>query len=124
MPWSPTFEYVEPDPRLDPYRGRAAQMTRDGAAVGHLLVETEYLQVRTGGFAWWRRWGPPQEFAVVSVLVDGESPDPRTFALDELTEALDDWTRGRHRGHTEYGLTWLDQQDSDRVHQEVFRHHH
>lgn len=124
MPWSPTFESVDPDPRLDPHRGRAAQLSQAGTPVGYLLVETDYLQVRTGGFAWWRQWAPPQEFAIVSVLIDEEIAEGRTYALDELTAVISDWASGTHTSGATYDVTWLDPQESDRIHQEIFGHHH
>jgi hypothetical protein len=114
-----------PDPRLDPYRDRAGVLSLDGVPVGHLLVETDYGVFKAGGALWWTRWAPPVECAVVALLVDGELVDGQTFAGDDLDEQLVAWARGTHvLGSTPYTVTWLDGVESDRVHREVFGHHH
>jgi hypothetical protein len=44
---------------------------------------------------------------------------------DELTALLDGWSRGTFETlHRTYDVTWLDEAESDRVHREVFGHHH
>ncbi|MET3962633.1 hypothetical protein ABIE44_002567 [Marmoricola sp. OAE513] len=126
MPWSPSFEGAVPDPRLDPYRGRAARLSRDGVASGHVLVETDYLADRLSGWLWWRRWQDPTEFPVVMTKLDDGSFDSDDWVRPERIDALlATWAAGRDEVQgTTYEITWLDQQESDRVHHEVFGHQH
>ena len=125
MSWKPSFEHARPDPRLDLYRGRAGRLSRDGVEAGHVLVEADYLAPQIGGHLWWRRWGPPAEFAKVDTLLADGTYDDAWVIGDDLDPELDDWGAGRFRfGGTTYELTWLDDAASARVHHEVFGHHH
>jgi hypothetical protein len=125
MPWSPPFdEDGSPDPRLDPYRGRAARLSLDGEPSGYLLVETQEARFKAGGFAWWSRWDPAEEIAVVATQV-GDTDETSALVRDGLAAAIASWGRGQHtiRG-TAYDVSWLDEAESDRVHREIFGHHH
>lgn len=124
MPWSPSFESAQPDPRLDPFRGRAAVATRYGEPAGHLLVHTDFLAEQLGGRLWWRRWARPVEFAEVhaafGTLITIEQVLPA--GVDALVA---EWAAGTYTADgTRYGLTWLDEAGSERVHREVFGHQH
>jgi hypothetical protein len=124
MPWSPSFEKAQPDPRLDRFRGRAAVATRYGEPAGHLLVETDYLSEKLSGALWWRRWATPVEYAQVHTLLDG-TPGTTWVMPADIGDTVAEWAAGTHteRGTT-YGLTWLDQAGSDHVHRDVFGHQH
>jgi hypothetical protein len=114
-----------PDPRLDPYRGRAGELTENDTALGYLLVESDYAQLKTGGALWWTRWAPPVECVVTSLMVEGDLIDGQTYVDGELDAVLEDWAQGLHRlGPRTVRVSWLDQAASDRVHHEVFGHHH
>ena len=124
MPWSPSFDSAVPDPRLDPYRSRAAQLVDDGEVVGHVLVETDYSSDILGGVLWWRRWAEPVEVALVLTrLGDAE---PTTAGIGP--ENLDLFARWATDGYAEAGrrlvVEWLDDSASARVHDEVFGHQH
>lgn len=125
MPWSPSFDHDAPaDPRLDAYRGRAGRISLEGDDVGYVLVETDVARLKAGGMLWWSRWEPPQECAVVSVYRDEQVHDGLTFVTDELTEQLGLWGTGSIDLGVVHDVAWLDQAESDRVHHEVFGHHH
>lgn len=124
MPWSPSFDDAAPDPRLDPYRGRAAELTDGDRVVGHVLVETDYSAEGLGGALWWRRWAAPAEFAVVFTKI-GDA-EPRTTGVSPADFALfDHWAAD---GYDDAGrrlrVVWLDEEASARVHDEVFAHQH
>ncbi len=124
MPWSPSFENARPDPRLDPFRGRAAVATRYGEPAGHLLVHTDVLAEQRSGRLWWRRWAAPVEFAQVHVLLDGTLTVEQVLPAD-IDARVVQWAAGTYNvAGTTYGLTWLDAAGSERVHREVFGHHH
>lgn len=124
MPWSPSFANVVPDPRLDPYRGRAARLLDGDDVVGHVLVETDYSAESLGGVLWWRRWAVPVEFAIVFTQI-GEA-EARTTGVG--TGDLDIFNRWAEVGYDDAGrrlsAVWLDESESQRVHDEVFAHEH
>ncbi|MCW2787515.1 MAG: hypothetical protein JWP74_4032 [Marmoricola sp.] len=124
MPWSPSFEGAVPDPRLDPVRSRAARLELEGQPVGHLLVETDFMAAKSGGFAWWRRWSAPLEYAVVLTrLADGETRE--TWVANHDLGIVAAWAAdGYQDAGTTYAMVWLDEADSLRVHDEVFAHQH
>lgn len=125
MSWKPSFENARPDPRLDPYRGRAARLTLGEAEAGHVLVESEYGADRVGGHLWWQRWGEPVEFALVDILFADGTYDDAWVTGEDLDRELDDWAAGRFRfAGTTYDLVWLDDAESARAHREVFGHDH
>jgi len=124
MPWSPSFDKAQPDPRLDPFRGRAAVATRYGEPAGHVLVETDFLSERVSGQLWWRRWATPREYVQVHTHLGG-SAAPTWVLPTEIGDRVAEWSAGTyHDGGTTYGLTWLDDAESERVHREVFHHQH
>lgn len=125
MPWSPSYDDASPDPRLDLFRGRAGVLSLDGADVGHVLVETDLVAHLEGGRLWWRRWGATEEFALVSARIDDGGYDGDMLMPDELDGPTTRWALGEFdHGSTTYAVRWLDQAESDRVHHEVFGHHH
>lgn len=126
MSWSPSFADAQPDPRLDPYRGRVAVATRYGEPAGHLLVETDYLAERISGRLWWRRWATPTEYAqVFTQFPEHPSTEPTWVLPAEIDELVAIWATGRHiEDGTAYGITWLGAAEAERVHREVFRHQH
>lgn len=124
MPWNPSFDAPAHDPRLDPYRGRAGVLSLEGADVGHVLVETDVAQLKAGGMLWWSRWEPPQECAIVSLHLDGDVLDGLTHVQDDLTDRIAQWDRGVDERGPTYQVRWLEDAESERVHREVFGHHH
>ena len=124
MPWSPSFADASGDVRLDPYRGRAAELRDGDQVVGHVLVETDFRAERAGGLLWWRRWSPPAEFAIVFTRVGEVEPTTTAVAPADL-DLFDRWAAS---GYVDAGrvLTpvWLDDAGSQRVHDEVFAHQH
>lgn len=124
MPWSPSFANAQPDPRLDPYRGRAAVATQYGEPAGHVLVETDFLSERLSGQLWWRRWETPVEYAQVHTHFSSSSA-PTWVLPTDIDARVAEWAAGTYTdGGTTYGLTWLDAAESERVHREVFGHQH
>lgn len=124
MPWSPSFANVVADPRLDPVRGRAAALVEDGSVAGYVLVETDYTASSTGGILWWRRWEEPAEFAVVFTKIGDAEPRTTAVAPADL-DLFDVWaSRGYDDNGRVLSVTWLDEEESRRVHDEVFAHQH
>lgn len=124
MPWSPSFEDAQPDPRLTAYRGRAARLTEGDQTAGYVLVETDFTAEARGGLLWWRRWSTPAEFAIVFTKVGDD--EPRTTAVSPADFALfEHWAQD---GYDDQGrklaVVWLDDAESERVHHEVFAHQH
>ncbi|MCX6397339.1 MAG: hypothetical protein NTV23_12695 [Propionibacteriales bacterium] len=124
MPWSPSFEDAVPDPRLDPYRNRVAQLMDGDVVAGHVLVETDYRAEVRGGFLWWRRWASPTEFALLFTRVG--AAETRTTALGPADFALfDRWSTDGYVDDTRVlDVLWLDENTSRRLHDEVFAHQH
>ncbi len=110
MPWNPSFVGAMPDPRLDPYRNRVAEVHDEKGLYAHLVVGTDFRSEQERGHLWWRRWGRPQEFAVCYLT----SPDGKSLVSDfwvdpdSLEDELADWARNRfeYAGET-YVLHWL-----------------
>jgi len=123
MPWSPSYDAAVPDPRLDPFRGRAGVLSLKGTEVGHVLVETDIGATQVGGILWWRRW-EPAEFAYVATKIGGDESDAMVMP-EQLDGPVSGWAGGTHdHAGTTYEVAWLDQAASDRVHRDVFGHHH
>lgn len=124
MPWSPSFANVVADPRLDPYRGRAAALVEHGSVAGYVLVEADYTASCAGGILWWRRWEDPTEFAVVFTKI-GDAEARTTAVAPADLDLFDVWAA---RGYDDNGrvlnVAWLDDAESQRVHEEVFAHQH
>ncbi|MCZ4499975.1 MAG: hypothetical protein JWQ74_2530 [Marmoricola sp.] len=124
MPWSPSYDDAAPDPRLDPFRGRAGVLSLDGTEVGHVLVETDFGATRSGGALWWSRW-EPGEFAVVVTRIGTELGEDLWLMPEQLDGPVTRWAAGEHdHAGTTYAVTWLDEAGSDQAHREVFGHHH
>ncbi|MBK8446529.1 MAG: hypothetical protein IPL41_07590 [Micropruina sp.] len=93
--------------RLDPYRHRAATLSRDGVEVGTLYVEPDHLTTQTGHL-WWRSFSDPREFVKLWITIDGDSTDAWTDG-QELDTDLENWSRGIFVfGGETYACTWLD----------------
>jgi hypothetical protein len=124
MPWSPSYDDAEPDPRLDRYRGRAAHLMDGEVLAGHVLVESDYRAEVTGGALWWRRWSRPFEFATVFAKIG--TGEATVAALDPSdADLFDRWAEhGYEVGRRVLQVVWLDEAESERVHDEVFGHEH
>lgn len=123
MPWSPSFENAVPDPRLDAVRNRAARLEHAGETAGHVLVETDFMADQLGGLLWWRRWAAPREFAVVLTRI-GDETSEAAVGNDDLG-IVAAWARdGFQHAGTSYAMVWLDEAESRRVHDDVFKHDH
>lgn len=104
----PTFK-SDPNPRLDPYRHRAARFDDDSGRHGRFYVQPDVIATVVGGHLWWTRWSPSQEFVILWIETP-EGEDADTWILpDDLKDELFDWDQGRFQflGQT-YRLTWLD----------------
>jgi hypothetical protein len=115
VPWKPDWSDLQPDPRLDPYRHRAALLIRDGVEVGCLYAEPEYLATQDGGHLWWRSYTAPREMLKLWWQVDGSDNDAWSDG-EELTADLAGWRAGRFQiGGQQYECTWLDDVRSDQI---------
>ncbi|HSN44422.1 MAG TPA: hypothetical protein VLR88_10235, partial [Propionibacteriaceae bacterium] len=97
------------NPRLDPYRHRAAEFRDNKGRRGRFYVEPHQGSTAISGHLWWTRWSPPEEF-VILWLETPEGYDTDTSILPEdLPDELDAWDQGQFRFLEEtYQLTWLD----------------
>ncbi|MFL6158619.1 MAG: hypothetical protein ACJ72D_21225 [Marmoricola sp.] len=122
MPWSPSFEGARPDPRLNPYRQRAAYLLVGDQRFGHLFIGTDHLAPVTGGRLWWRTWGEPVEYIDGHVHLEPGDLEDFFISPDKVGDEVEAWAAGRfeYRG-TAYDVVWLDDQESARVRDEVFR---
>jgi hypothetical protein len=124
MPWSPSFTDAVPDPRLDAYRGRAARLTDADVVVGHVLVESDFRADVTAGMFWWSKWGPSSEFAIIFARLGESEAEVTAVDADDLG-LFDQWaTNGYADGDRRLKVSWLDADESARVHAEVFGHQH
>lgn len=108
MPWRPSMTY-EQNPRLDPYRHRAARFTDGAGRRGRFYVQPDGVAHKIGGHLWWTRWSPPQEMVALWVeTADGYDTDAWILP-DDLHDELSAWDREEFQflGET-YQLTWLD----------------
>jgi hypothetical protein len=108
MPRRPTLHPAR-NPRLDPYRHRAARFSDDSGRHGRFYVQPDMIATSVGGRLWWTRWSPSQEFAILWIETpEGEDTDTWVWP-DDLEDELSDWDRGQFRFLDEtYRLTWLD----------------
>jgi hypothetical protein len=91
VPWFPAPESL-PDPRLDRYRNRVAELLRSDQLVGHAMVLTEYVGEAVGGHLWWTRWAPLQEIpSVTIILFDGSRVEASWTHSAGLEAELDHW---------------------------------
>src|SRR5262245_50862634 len=86
------------DPRLDPYRDRAALVSDDEGAVGRMYVQVQTRWHETGGRLWWRRWSPPYEVPYGLIeFEDGGGFDDWLCRPEDLDQELADWAQSRFR---------------------------
>lgn len=112
VPWKPDWSQLAPDPRLDPYRHRAAALSRDGVAVGTLCAEPDHLTTQASGHLWWRSFSPQREFLKLWITIDGRQTDAWTDG-PELDMDLENWSRGIFLfGGEPYACTWFDDSQS------------
>lgn len=110
--WRPDWTQLVADPRLDPYRHRAASLSRDGVAVGSLYAEADHLATQTTGHLWWRSFSQGREFIKLWITIDGRRTDAWTDG-PELDIDLENWSRGIFVfGGAPYACTWLDDSQS------------
>lgn len=108
------------DPRLDPYRERAATLGGRGAVHATLFVRVEVHWTHVSGHLWWRRWSEPFEVPHgFMVFADGRFDD-WLVGREELDEDLADWSRSTLRYCGELlDVEWLDDGASRHVRDEV-----
>lgn len=97
------------NPRLDPYRHRAAGFSNNRGGRGRLYVEPHQIQTAISGHLWWTQWSPPEEFVILWLETpDGRDTETHIYS-DALDDTLNDWDQGQfhYLGET-YLLTWLD----------------
>lgn len=105
-------EGMELDPRLTPYRDRAAEVHRGGARVGRIFVESAVWREFAGGPPWRRRWGPAFEIARVFVRLDGRWHDDYADP-DAIEGYVAAWAQDRYAwGGEVLHLAWLSDLDS------------
>lgn len=112
MPLLPPEVDLPLDPRLEPYRDRAALLYRGDVQIGHVFVETAWHVVQTGGRFWWRRWSEPTEAVQIYTVLDSAATDSveTPGAFDEL---LAQWSAGELEFNGEVlRLRWLSDRDS------------
>lgn len=124
MPWSPAFSDAVFDPRLDSYRNRAARLMVDGRVAGYVLVESDFRAECRGGMLWWRKWAAPSEFAVIFTRTGEDEPVVSTVEAEDFAI----FERWNESGFVDAGLrltpVWLDDAESQQVHDGVFAHQH
>lgn len=112
VPWKPDWSQLVPDSRLDPYRHRAAALSRDGVAVGTLYAEPDHLTTRISGHLWWRSFSEPREFLKLWITIDGRQTDAWTEG-PQLDLDLGNWSRGIFLlGGEPYACAWFDDSQS------------
>lgn len=115
VPWKPDWSHLQPDPRLDPYRHRAALLVRDDAEVGFLYAEPEPVATQERGHLWWRSFTAPREMLKLWWQVDGSDNDAWSDGED-LAADLAGWRAGVFQlGGEQYECTWLDEARSDSI---------
>jgi hypothetical protein len=108
MPWRSREEAV-PDPRIAPYRDRAAALLLDGEHVGVLFAKEIQGAIQTGGHLWWRVFLPPVHTLELTVRI-GEEDIYGCWVNDDLEADLADWSRGVFTCNgVEYECRWLDE---------------
>lgn len=122
MPWSPRFDDLTPDPRLDGYRNRVGLLHRGATLAGKVLIKSDSSCQQVGGFLWWRRWSDSYE--IVHVWLNLIAGDVRTDSLvgpQYIDEDVADWREGRFRYIGEaLAVTWLSEAESARLAIEEF----
>lgn len=112
MPLLPPEGDLSLDPRLEPFRDRAALLHRGDAQVGQLFVETAWQVEQTGGRFLWRRWSEPIEAVRLYVRVGGTASDS-TATCEGFGELLAQWAAGEFEVNGELlRLEWLPDAES------------
>lgn len=115
MAWEPDWSLQVADPRLDPYRHRAAKLLRGGLEVGSLYAEPGYAATQERGHLWWRSYSEPREMLQLWLRIDGRDDDYCSDGED-LTADLEGWRAGVFFvGGQEYGCKWLDDEVSESI---------
>lgn len=104
------------NPRLDPYRHRAARFELNSGGSRKFYVQPDVLSTLRSGHLWWKRWAPPEEFVILWVLEKNEYESDDWILPVELDSELDDWGQGtfRWKGET-HQLTWLDEIEAQAI---------
>lgn len=121
VPWRPTFD-DSVDSRLDPFRERAGRLTDARGAQGWVFVRPWIIADRVGGRLWWQRWGTQYEASAGYVLMDGETvPGDWVERRADVAAEVRDWESGRFAWlGRELKVTWVDDEESRRVRDQVF----
>jgi hypothetical protein len=107
MPWESLEEAVL-DPRIAPYRDRAAALLLNGQHVGLLYAEWTQGVIRTGGHLWWRTFLPPVDTLELHIRI-GDLDLLDCWVENDLDADLADWARGVLTcDDVEYECRWLD----------------
>ena len=113
--WEPDWSQQVDDPRLDPYRHRAAKLLRDGLEVGSLYAEPSHVATQERGHLWWRSYSQPREMLQLWLQIDGRDDDYWSDGED-LTADLEGWRAGVFVvGGQEYGCKWLGDEESEAI---------
>ncbi|QGN45618.1 hypothetical protein ACN26Y_04640 [Micromonospora sp. WMMD558] len=109
------------DPRLDPFRERAARLVRNGEPVATLYLRVETCWWQPGGRLWWRTWSEAKEQVHGFVLMQAGVFDDFIVDVDDLDDELPDWADNRfhYRGEA-LTAQWLDDRSSRTVRIDVF----
>lgn len=118
MPWESREEAVL-DPRIAPYRDRAAALLLNGRQVGSLYAEWIQGVIRTGGHLWWRTFLPPVDTLELHIRI-GDQDFLDCWVENDLDADLSDWARGVLTcDDVEYECRWLDDLASADVRREL-----
>lgn len=121
MPRKPPDPDVVLNPRLDPYRERAAELLSDKGVVGWVYVEPVHVGTRLGGRLWWTRWGPPTEHLDLWVTTESDELNDLWIMDDQVDELIDHWDRGRFvYADLDCGLRWLDDDRSAELRRAIY----
>jgi hypothetical protein len=116
----PSFENPIINPRLAPYRHRAAEF-RDGAGkVGTIYVEPQLGAAHMRGHLWWRQWERAREHVILWIDDPTLGPTDAWIMADDLDEEIDHWERHEFAwiGNV-CELTWLDAKASREMSREL-----
>lgn len=100
------------DPRLTPFRDRAADLFRGEVPVGQVFVESAVHREFLGGPPWRKKWGPAVEIARAFVHIDGQWLDDYVEP-DAIAGRAADWKAGRYPwGDEVLRARWLSEHES------------
>lgn len=112
VPLLPPEHDLALDPRLAPYRDRAALLYRAELQVGQLVVETDWSVEQTGGRFWWRQWSEQTEALRVHVLL-GETVAVSLETPEVFNDLVARWGAGEFEvGGEVLRLGWLTDRES------------